>query len=84
MVGEAEGVMEDAAADHDAVEAVFVGHLEASLDIEDVAVDDELGVGCEVISHLDDGGDELEVGGDFAHLLFGAEVDGEGLDVLLE
>ena len=49
----------------------------------DVAVDDEFGVGANLVAKLDDSGDEFIVGGDFAHFFLSAKMYGEGGGVLL-
>ena len=60
MVGEAVGVLEDAAADHEAFDfGVFSVECEGVGAVFDVAVDDELGGGADLVAELDDGGDEL-------------------------
>lgn len=50
----------------------------------DVAVNDKLGVGAEMVAKFDDIWDKFIVSGDFTHFFFGAEMDGEGGRVLGE
>ena len=84
MVGEAVGVLEDAAANHEAIDfGVFIMELKGVGFVFDVAVDDEFGVGGYLVAEVDNIRDEFIVSGDFAHFLLGAEMDGEGGGVLL-
>ena len=84
MVSEAVGVGEDAASDHEAVcFGVFGVELVDVGEVLDVAVNDELGGGADLIAEVDDLGNELIVGGDFGHFFLSTEVDGEGGRMLL-
>ena len=77
--GETVGVLEDATANHEAVNlGVLCVKGEGVSFIFNVTVDDKLGVGAEGVTEFDDGRDELVVGRDLAHFFFGAEMDGEG------
>ena len=52
-------------------------------EVFDVAINDELGGGADLVAEVDDLGNELIVGGDFGHFFFSTEVDGEGGGMLL-
>ena len=52
-------------------------------EVLDVAVNDELGGGADLITEVDNLGNELIVGGDFGHFFLSTEVDGEGGGMLL-
>ena len=78
MVGEAVGVLKDAAANHKAVNfGVFFMKFEGVGAIFDVAIDDEFGCWRDLVAKRDDIWDEFIMSGDFAHFFFGTEVDGE-------
>ncbi len=78
VVGEAVGVGEDAAANHETVDfGVLFMECEGVGAVFDVAVDDELGIGTDFVAEFDDIGDEFVVGWNFAHFFLGAKVDGE-------
>ena len=83
--GEAVGVLEDAAANHETVDGGVLGvELEGVGAVFDVAVDDELGGGAEIVTEIGNIRNKLVVGGDFAHFFAGAEMNGEGGRVLGE
>ena len=72
------GVLEHAAANHETVDrGELVGESEGGGAVFDVAVDNKLGFGAELGAQLQNFRDELVVGGNFTHLLFGAKMDGE-------
>ena len=79
MVGETVRVLEDAAADHKAVDlGIFGMECEGVGFVFDVAIDDKLGVGADLAAKFDNIGDEFVVGGDFGHFFTGAEVNSVG------
>ena len=78
VIGEADGVFENAATNHEAVNAVFLAEFGSLRGGFDVAVDEEFGFGGEFVAEFDDFGDEVVVRRDFGHFFFGTEVDGEG------
>jgi len=79
VVGETVRVLEDAAADHEAVDlGVFGVECEGVGFVFDVAIDDKLGVGADLAAKFDNIGDEFVVGGGFGHFFLSTEVDGEG------
>lgn len=85
MVGEAIWVGEDAATDHEAVDCrVLLMQFERVSAVSDVAVDDEFGVWTDSVAKGDDIRYEFVMGGDFAHFLFGTEMDGKGGGMLGE
>ena len=85
MVGETVWILEDAAADHKAIDFRILSMKFQSVGfIFDVAVDDEFGFGTNLVAKSNNVRDELVVGRDFAHFFFGAEVDGEGCWVFVE
>lgn len=82
---EAEGVGKDTTTNHEAVEVgVLLMELDGMGVIFDVTVDDELGVGGDLVAEGNNIGDEFEVSGDFGHFFASAEVDGEGGEMLFE
>ncbi len=84
MVGEAVGIFEDSATDHEAVcLGVFFVEGEGGGFGFDVAVDDEFGLGADLFTKFENIWDEFVVGGDFAHFFFGTEVDSQGGGVLV-
>ena len=85
MVGEAIRVGEDAAADHKAVDfKILLMKFERMSAVTDVAVDDEFGFRRDLVAEFDDIRYEFIMGGDFAHFLLGAKVNGEGIRVFGE
>ncbi len=85
MVGEAVWILEDATADHKAIDFRILSMKFQSVGfIFDVAVDDEFGFGTNLVAKSNNVRDEFIVGGDFAHFFFGAKMDGESGGVLGE
>ena len=85
MVGEAEGVLENAAANHEAVNfGIFCVECECVGAVFDVAVDDKFGFGRKFGAQFDNFGNQLVVRGDFAHFFSGAQVNGESGGAFVE
>ena len=83
MVGEAVGVSKNAAANHKTIDFRILGvEFKGVSAVSDVAINDEFSIGGDLVTEFDDVGYKFIVGGDFAHLFFGAEMNGKSGRVL--
>ena len=82
---ETKWILKHAAANHDTVEAGKLVHqLQTVFSVCNITIDSQKRVRGDFVTQGDDIWDELEVGWDFAHFFFGAQVDGQVDDVLLK
>src|SRR6185436_7652683 len=84
VFGEDKGIMEDAAANHDAVEAVLFGQSPALFAAFDVAITHDQSIWRKAVAQFANLADEVPVRRHLAHLFAGAAMDDQHVQIALQ